>query len=87
VARVRMRGDTFEDLVRLGYVEIIRYGADSPQVVRRIHAALTTLAERGDARHRACLDEMRALLVAATGAAMPPAFTDLSSRPDPRGLG
>lgn len=86
-ARVRLRTDSFEDLVRLGYTEVIRYGADSPQVVRRLHAAFDQLSERGGERHGACLDEMRSLLVAATSAMMPPAFTDLSGHSDPRGLG
>lgn len=86
-ARVHLRADTFEDLVALGYTEIIRYGADSPQTVRRLHAAFDTLTELGDARHHACIAAMRALLVAAAADAMPAPFTDVSSRADPRGMG
>ena len=86
-ARVRLRGDTFEALVRLGYTEIIRYGADSPQVVRRLHAAFDTLTALGDTRHHAGIAEMRALLEAAAAAAMPGPFADLARDPDLRGLG
>ncbi|MBM3660140.1 MAG: DUF2254 domain-containing protein [Actinobacteria bacterium] len=86
-ARVRMRGDTFDDLLRLGYVEIIRYGAGAPQVVRRLHAAFGSLSALGDARHHASIAAMGALLDAAVADAMPAPFSDLSGHPDPRGLG
>jgi uncharacterized membrane protein len=87
VARVRMRVDTFDDLVRLGFTEIIRYGADSPQVVRRLRAALDLLDERSAGRAHPALAETRALLDTATAEAMPPAFTAIASIADPRGLG
>ena len=38
--------DTFDELVTLAYAEIIRYGVDSPQIVRRLHAAFDHLDER-----------------------------------------
>ena len=43
VARVHVPPDDFDELMTLAFAEIIRYGADSPQVARRVSAALDTL--------------------------------------------
>ena len=85
-ARVRLVADTFAELATLAFAEIIRYGADSPQVVRRLRTAFDDL----DARGRAPDDgvaAMRRLLDATTTELGVKAFTDLSGHGDPRGLG
>jgi uncharacterized membrane protein len=83
-ARVLLPVDTFDELAMLGFAEIIRYGADSPQVVRRLRAAFDDLALRGA---RPGIVAMRDLLGAASDEALPPAFLELSASPDPRGFG
>ena len=44
VARLHCREPSLGRLVDLSFIEIIRYGADSPQVVRRLRAAFDVLA-------------------------------------------
>ncbi len=83
-ARVRLPVDTFDELATLGFAEIIRYGADSPQVARRLRAAFDDLASRGP---RPGIVALQQLLDAATNDAMPSAFAALATSPDPRGLG
>src|SRR4029077_1855089 len=45
-ARVHLPVDAFAELTTLGFAEIIRYGADSPQVVRRLRSAFEDLESR-----------------------------------------
>jgi len=74
-------------LIQLSYTEIIRYGADSPQVVRRLHAAfdvLESIARPGDAE---AVARIRTMLDVATAEAMPRAFVDVATVPDRHGLG
>lgn len=51
--RILRKVRDFDDLIELAVVEIIRYGADAPQVVRRLRALFdeleTTCPERTDA--------------------------------------
>ena len=86
-ARVRMPVETFDRLVRLGYTEIIRYGADAPQVVRRLRASFDALEPRRGARPSAGLDEVRTLLERASADLLPDAFAAVAAEPDVRGLG
>ena len=87
VARVQVPVDTFDQLVTLAYAEIIRYGVDSPQIVRRLHAAFDHLDERCAGSPRAGVPTMRALLEAAVDERSPHAFEAISAVADPRGLG
>ena len=84
VARVRLPVDSFDELTALGFAEIIRYGADSPQVVRRLRAAFAELGSHGP---RPGVIAMRDLLDAAADESSPRAFLAVSASPDPRGLG
>jgi uncharacterized membrane protein len=86
-ARVRLPRDGFHALLDLAFVEIIRYGADGPQVTRRLHAALDALELRASPTARTSIAEMRELLVAATEESAPPAFRSRAQSPDVRGLG
>ena len=83
-ARVRLPVDSFDELTTLGFAEIIRYGADSPQVVRRLRSAFDDLASRAE---RPGVRAMADLLRTATAESLPGSFVDLASSPDPRGLG
>ena len=83
-ARVLLPVDSFDELTTLGFAEIIRYGADSPQVVRRLRAAFDELGSQGP---RAGVIAMRDLLDAAVDESSPRAFLAVSASPDPRGLG
>jgi uncharacterized membrane protein len=83
-ARVSLPVDSFDELATLGFAEIIRYGADSPQVVRRLRAAFDDLLAR---RARPGIVAMQELLDAAIDESSPRAFVALAASPDPRGLG
>jgi uncharacterized membrane protein len=85
--RVKRKLRNFDSLLVLSLTEIIRYGADAPQVVRRLRAVLDELectlpAERQDGI--AC---QRGLLEAAATSALPAPFTGVSSTADREGLG
>ena len=87
VVRLKLREARFDRLIQLSYTEIIRYGADSPQVVRRLHAAfdvLESIARPGDAE---AVARIRTMLDVATAEAMPRAFVDVGTVPDRHGLG
>jgi uncharacterized membrane protein len=86
-ARVLVVPDTFATLLTLGYGEIIRYGADSPQVIRRVRAALDSLAGRVAPASRPEIETIRQLLDAAVDEALPRSFVALAADPDPRGIG
>jgi uncharacterized membrane protein len=85
--RVKRQLRNFEALLALSMTEIIRYGADSPQVVRRLRAALNDLelplpVERGPAIAR-----QRVLLEAAVEAALPGPFKAVAAISDRQGFG
>jgi uncharacterized membrane protein len=86
VARVHLVPDTFDELVTLAFAEIIRYGADSPQIVRRLRASFDDLDGRS-APPPAAIAKMRQLLDATAGEIALKAFTPLTETPDQRGLG
>jgi uncharacterized membrane protein len=83
-ARVLLPVDSFDELATLGFAEIIRYGADSPQVVRRLRAAFDDLLAR---RTRPGFVGLQDLLGEATDESSPRAFLALGMSADPRGLG
>ena len=86
-ARVRLRADDFDALFRLAFVEIIRFGADSPQIARRLHASFDSLQATAGSGARPSIDEMRTLLLTATQESSPRAFFAVSEVPDGRGIG
>ncbi len=77
----------FEQLLTLSLTEIIRYGADSPQVVRRLLALLDELELELPAERQTAVAEQRRLLGAAVRVALPAPFAAVASGPDRRGLG
>lgn len=85
--RVRMVEDDFERLAVLGLTEILRYGADSPQVVRALLATYDDLAAMVLPGRLPLIDALRAQCLEASAAAMPPAFVAMARTPDRMGLG
>jgi hypothetical protein len=71
----------------LSLTEIIRYGADAPQVTRRLHAALDEIEATLPAERRPAIAGQRSLLEAAVSAALPASFTPVASAADREGLG
>jgi uncharacterized membrane protein len=86
-ARLRCREPGLERLVDLAFVEIIRYGADSPQVVRRLRAAFDVLEGIAQPDVVATIAELRRVLDQTHDQLMPAAFTRISAVPDRHGLG
>ena len=87
VARVHCREPRLARLVDLAFVEIIRYGADSPQVVRRLRAAFDVLAGIARPEVVAAIDELRRVLDDTEALLMPSPFARISAEPDRHGLG
>jgi uncharacterized membrane protein len=85
--RLQRRLRNFEALLVLSITEIVRYGADAPQVVRRLRAVLAELEHTLPNERHAAIARQRALLDAAVDSALPPAFAHLASIPDRIGLG
>jgi uncharacterized membrane protein len=65
VVRLRARQITWEGYVRLAFEELTLAGAGSPQVARRLFAALDDLLETAPATRRPPLERQRELLAAA----------------------
>jgi len=84
--RLRVPVDDIERLVRLGLTEILRYGADDPQVTRALAAVYDDLVAVAPDR-APLIDDLRAQWSAAIDAACPAPFRDLARRPDHLGLG
>ena len=63
----------WEDLLDLALTEIRHYGADTPQIARRMRALLLGLAEQAPAARRGALDDHLARLDTAVRAAYPDA--------------
>jgi uncharacterized membrane protein len=72
--RVKRKLRDFEGLLVLSMTEVIRYGADAPQVVRRLHGMLDELEATLPAERHAALARQRSLLEAAVSAALPAPF-------------
>jgi uncharacterized membrane protein len=64
----------WEDLLDLSLTEIRHYGADAPQIARRMRALLLSLAEQAPAPRRAGVEDHLARLDAAVRAAYPDAL-------------
>jgi hypothetical protein len=77
----------FDALLTLATTEIMRYGADAPQVVRRLHAVFNDLEAVLPTTRHASIQRQRLLLDAAVTAAMPQPFQAASSVADREGLG
>lgn len=86
-ARLHCREPSVSRLTDLAFVEIIRYGADSPQVVRRLRAALDVLAGLAQSHLRSTIEELRGVLDQTEEQLMPTAFDRVSAVPDRHGLG
>jgi len=85
--RVKRKLRNFDGLLVLSLTEIIRYGADAPQVTRRLHAVLDELEATLPAERQAAIAGQRSLLEAAISAALPAPFTPVASAADREGLG
>ena len=86
-ARLRCREPAQGRLLDLAFLEIIRYGADSPQVVRRLRAAFDVLSSTAQPVARDTIDELRRVLDQTQDQLMPAAFARVSAEPDRHGLG
>lgn len=86
-ARLQCGSADLERLLVLSYSEVIRYGADAPQVVRRLRAAFDLLEPIARPDVVPVITELRRILEHAALDAMPGAFTGLSADPDAEGLG
>ncbi len=87
-ARARVTAPRWSAYVELGLMEIRRYGADSPQVVRRLTALYDRLGEVAGDGERGRVDLERRLLADAVAAAFPDAEERrIVERADRLGLG
>ena len=77
----------FARLAALAYTEIALYGADSPQVSRRLLAAYGVLEGLTDGPRREAVADLRRRTLAAVEAAMPAAFLEVAREPDRLGFG
>ena len=85
--RLKRKLRNFDALLVLALTEIIRYGADAPQVVRRLHAMLDELQSTLPAERQAAIVGQRSLLEAAVSAALPAPLASVASVADREGLG
>jgi uncharacterized membrane protein len=85
--RVKRKLRDFDALLVLALTEVIRYGADAPQVVRRLRGAFDELESTLPEERYAAIARQRGLLEAAASAALPAPFTAVSSTADREGLG
>jgi uncharacterized membrane protein len=85
--RLQWRFRNFDELLILSMTEPIRYGADAPQVVRRLRAALAELERTLPIQRHAALASQREVLDSAVELALPAAFASIASIPDRMGLG
>jgi uncharacterized membrane protein len=85
--RLRCQEPGLADLMTLGFIEIIRYGADSPQVGRRLRAAFDVLDHLVRPDARPAIQQLRGILDATQADLLPAGFAEISSRPDRQGLG
>ena len=85
--RLKRKLRNFDALLVLSLTEVIRYGADAPQVARRLHGMLGELESTLPAERQAAIAGQRNLLEAAVSAALPAPFASVASVPDREGLG
>jgi uncharacterized membrane protein len=88
VVRLRARQITWEGYVRLAFAELTLAGAGSPQVARRLFAALDDLLAVAPADRRPVLERQRELLEAAVAEAYDDERDVAAARvPDIQGIG
>ncbi|MEY4175459.1 MAG: hypothetical protein RI900_2624 [Actinomycetota bacterium] len=87
VARLQCGRADLERLLLLSYSEVIRYGADAPQVIRRLRSAFDLLEPIARPDVVPVVGDLRRLLDRAAADALPSAFTALSADADAEGLG
>jgi uncharacterized membrane protein len=85
--RVKRKLRDFDGLLVLALTEIIRYGADAPQVVRRLYGLLEELQSTLPAERMPALARQRSLVNAAVAAALPAPLAAVASTADRQGLG
>ena len=85
--RIKRKLRDFDRLLVLSLTEVIRYGADAPQVVRRLRAMLDELESTLPQERHAAIARQRSVLDAAASAALPAPFTAVASTADREGLG
>ena len=85
--RIKRKLRDFDRLLVLSLTEVIRYGADAPQVVRRLRAMLDELESTLPQERHAAIARQRSLLDATVSAALPAPFTAVASTADREGLG
>jgi uncharacterized membrane protein len=85
--RVKRKLRNFDGLLVLSLTEVIRYGADAPQMARRLHGMLDELEATLPAERHAGIAGQRSLLEAAVSAALPAPFASVASAADREGLG
>jgi uncharacterized membrane protein len=86
-ARLRRQLRDFEALLVLSLTEIVRYGVDAPQVVRRLRALLNELELTLPPERHPALARQRALLEDAVATGMPAPFEAVSAVADRQGFG
>lgn len=84
---VVMRGPTWADILALALLEVIAFGADQPQVTRRLTALLDDLADEVPELRRAAVEEYRTRLADRVVAAVPEADRAMALSPDLQGIG
>ena len=87
VVRVKRQLRNFEAMLVLSMTEIIRYGADAPQVVRRLRAVLDDLELALPVERHPAIARQRVLLQAAVESALPAPFQPVAAMADRQGLG
>jgi uncharacterized membrane protein len=85
--RVKRKLRNFEGLLVLSLTEIVRYGADAPQVVRRLRGMLDELESTLPPERHPAISRHRSLLEAAVSGALPAPFAAVASVADREGLG
>ena len=85
--RLKRKLRDFDGLLVLALTEVIHYGANTPQVVRRLRATLDELQAMLPEERHAAIGRQRSLLDAAVSAALPAPFESVSSVADRQGLG
>ena len=70
-------------LVDLAFIEVIRYGADSPQIVRRLRAAFDVLEGLAHPDFVAAVEELRRVLEQTEAQLMPGGLHPGQRRPGP----
>jgi uncharacterized membrane protein len=87
VVRVRLVEADFERLATLGLIEILRYGADAPQITRALLAVCRDLATIATPERAAFLDQFAERVRATAEAELPDTFATLAVEPDRMGFG